>query len=390
MRPLFASLLVVTLVLPACAPVGSGPQLIISANENRLDLAYGAMKVFGDREPDSLTVLDLSCWPPKVTHIDGIANSVLGPPTNVAITPDQTLALVANSVIIDPADATKQIPGRTIHLIDLTTDPPAKIGEVTGGLQPSGISINPAGTLALVANRADGTVSVFAIEGKSVRLIESVQVGTETSEVSHVAISPDGRLALASKRMDNSVALMVIDGRTVTYDGHDMATGIKPYAVEISADGTVAIVANGGEGRGDFDTAAIIDLTCSPPRVVNHVSIGIGPEHLVMSPDGRLVAVALMNGSNLAADHPFRTEQGLVRLFRRRGTTLTLVDEQLVGAVPEGVAFTNDGRYLVVQNYVARTLGIFRVAGDKLHPTGHEVKLPGQPAAIRAPTRAAE
>ena len=48
MRPLLASLLVVTLALPACAPVGSGPQLIISANENRLDLAYGAMKVFGD------------------------------------------------------------------------------------------------------------------------------------------------------------------------------------------------------------------------------------------------------------------------------------------------------------------------------------------------------
>ena len=102
------------------------------------------------------------------------------------------------------------------------------------------------------------------------------------------------------------------------------------------------------------------------------------------------VAVALMNGSNLAAGHPFRTEQGMVRLFRRRGTRLTLVDEQLVGAVPEGVAFTNDGRYLVVQNYVARTLGIFRVAGDKLHPTGHVVELSGQPAAIRARTRTAE
>ena len=74
MKPLLASLLVVTLALPACAPVGSGPQLIISANENRLDLAYGAMKVFGDPAPDSLTVLDLSCLPPKVTHIDGIAN----------------------------------------------------------------------------------------------------------------------------------------------------------------------------------------------------------------------------------------------------------------------------------------------------------------------------
>ena len=35
------------------------------------------------------------------------------------------------------------------------------------GLGPAGISINRAGTVALVANRNDATVSIFAISGKT-------------------------------------------------------------------------------------------------------------------------------------------------------------------------------------------------------------------------------
>ena len=97
----------------------------------------------------------------------------------MAITPDQRLALVANSLVIDPNDKTKQIPGKTISIIDLTTDPPKKIGEVEAGAQPSGISITPDGDLALVANRAGGTVSVLSIAGREVKHLEEVKIGDE-------------------------------------------------------------------------------------------------------------------------------------------------------------------------------------------------------------------
>ena len=39
------------------------------------------------------------------------------------------------------------------------------------GLRAAGVSINRAGTLALVGNRAEGTVSVFTISGKTVTLV---------------------------------------------------------------------------------------------------------------------------------------------------------------------------------------------------------------------------
>jgi len=45
--------------------------------------------------------------------------SVVGPPLSVAITPDESLALVASSSKLDPADPTKLVPDDRITVIDL-------------------------------------------------------------------------------------------------------------------------------------------------------------------------------------------------------------------------------------------------------------------------------
>jgi DNA-binding beta-propeller fold protein YncE len=82
------------------------------------------------------------------------------------------------------------VPDNKIYVIDLTASPPVQIGTVEAGKQPSGMAINRAGTLALVANRADDSVSMLSIEGKSVKLVGTVSVanpsttprGTESSQ----------------------------------------------------------------------------------------------------------------------------------------------------------------------------------------------------------------
>ena len=63
-------------------------------------------------------------------------------------------------------------------------NPPTLIDTVTVGKQPSGMSINRAGTLALIANRADNSISVLRIAGKKVELIDTVAIG---EQVAHVA-----------------------------------------------------------------------------------------------------------------------------------------------------------------------------------------------------------
>ena len=84
-----------------------------------------------------------------------LINSITGPPVNLAITPDQHLALVANSLDwVKDGEDWKGIPDNKIFVIDLTASPPVQIATVEAGKQPSGMAINKAGTLALVASRA--------------------------------------------------------------------------------------------------------------------------------------------------------------------------------------------------------------------------------------------
>ena len=72
-------------------------QIVISGNENKIELTSGAPKVIKPNAPDSLSILDFSKFPPSVEHVTDVPNSVVGPPSNIAITPDRKLALIANS-----------------------------------------------------------------------------------------------------------------------------------------------------------------------------------------------------------------------------------------------------------------------------------------------------
>ena len=79
------------------------------------------------------------------------------------------------------------------------------------------MAIDPKGDLALVANRADGTISVLSIHGNEVLVADTVPIGAPADQVSAVAITPDGKHALATKPGANKVALLTIDGDKVSY-----------------------------------------------------------------------------------------------------------------------------------------------------------------------------
>ena len=70
----------------------------------------------------------------------------------------------------------------------------------------AGISVNRQGTLALVSNLVDGTVSVFTIQGKTVSPAGTVEVGGKAAGGGMVAITPDGKTALVSRSNDNKIS----------------------------------------------------------------------------------------------------------------------------------------------------------------------------------------
>ena len=65
---------------------------------------------------------------------------------------------------------------------------------------------------------------------------------------------------------------------------------------------------------------------------------------------------------------------------------MTRSNEVEVRGLPEGVVFSQDGRYVYVGNYNDRDVSILRVDGDQLVNTGKTLTLPGQPAAMRGKT----
>ena len=48
-----------------------------------------------------------------------VPNSVVGPPTNVAVSPKEDIVLVASAMQIDPSDPTKTIPDDKLTVIDI-------------------------------------------------------------------------------------------------------------------------------------------------------------------------------------------------------------------------------------------------------------------------------
>jgi DNA-binding beta-propeller fold protein YncE len=301
----------------------------------------------------------------------------------VAITPDEGLALVTAAMKIDPADPKKQIPDNRVSVIDLKASPPQVIATLEAGRGPAGLSINRQGNLALVANRAEGTVSIFTISGKTVAPAGMLKLGDDKTGVSHVAISPDGKTALVSRDGDDRISVLSIDGTKVEYTKRDLNAGLRPYGLDISSDGKYAAVANIGRGGGDADTVSLIDMAAKPPRVVDTITVGQTPEGLKISPDSKWIGVVVMNGSNKAKTSPFFTDAGKLVLLRPDGGRLVKVAEAPIGHWSQGVAFSPDGKVVLVGNMVEKNVQVLDWNGTTLKDSGHSIKLNGGSAAVR-------
>jgi len=316
-------------------------------------------------------------------------NSVVGPPTNLAITRDESVAIIANSMTAtQEGGAWKFVPDNKLHVIDLKANPPAMVATVEGGKQPSGLAINPRGDLVLVANRADNSISVFALNGKALSLVDTVAMG---EQVASVAITPDGTRALVTKFPGHKIAVLKIEGQKVTYDKYDMPVGLWPYNVDITPNGKLALTAdngNAGGSDGHIDTVSVIDLEASPPRVIDRVVVGDAPEGLAISPTGDIAVAILLNGSaGVPKSAWFANKSGKVAVLKIDGKRVTKIGEIEVGGLPEGVVFSPDGKYIYVGNYTTRDVSILKVDGGVVTDTGKRLSLPGQPASMRGRAR---
>ena len=242
-------------------------QIAISANDAKVKLVNGKVEVAKSPPADTVTFIDLGprrprCW---LRSISQTASSVR--PRTSQFRRRRTSRSVASSMQIDPADPTKQIPDDRLTVIDLSPLKPGLVsrlrtawvllqGRRTGTQGPHhaasgqgrpGVSFNKAGTLALVANRAEGTVSVFTVSGTTVTPAGKVTVGKQKSRPEPRRIRARRQTRARHPRARQRVVVLSVDGNKVDVTKREIAAACVPMAIDVAAKGEVAVVANIGD-----------------------------------------------------------------------------------------------------------------------------------------------
>jgi DNA-binding beta-propeller fold protein YncE len=375
--------LLLAAAITSALPAAARADVVLSSNDAHTVMdAQKTLVAPAEPGPDTVTVIDVKSYPPTIKATFAAPGSVVGPPGAIWISKDESWGIVTSATKADAearsdakSDAKSDArsganpggisPDDRVSVFDLTSNPPKVVQSLTAGLGATQVRVSPDGTLALIANRAEGTVSVFTVKDKRLTAAGKVDTANPKSLPSAV-VFVDDKTALLTRGGDNMVSVLHIDGTNVTIDPRPITTGVGPYTMDINATHTLAAVSNMGRGDGDEDTVSLIDLKSKPYRVVGTFGVPSGPEPMKFSPDGRYLAIGAQNGSTKPASHPFHHNNGLLGLYAVDGQTLRKVAQVAVGPWAEAAAFSRDGRTVLIQSMQDRTIEVFRWDGKTL------------------------
>ncbi|MBX5454793.1 MAG: beta-propeller fold lactonase family protein [Acidobacteriia bacterium] len=371
-----------------------GADFALSGNDNHTTVVDGKPRGLANPKPDNVSVIDLGQYPPRLLGTVEVPYSDIGPPTAIAVAPDGSFAIVSSSTRADAASPDGAVPDNRVSVLDLTVSPPKVIQQVQAGMGATTVRISPDGHLVLVANRNDGTLSIFTLAERHLTPAGTFSLGNPKSIPQGLVISKDGKTALVSRAGDHIVSLIHINGTTLSLDPRPITTGVTPDTMDIDATGRFVVVTNVGRGDGDVDTISLIDLSLSPPRTVDTVAVPSGPESAKFSPNGKYIAVSSINGSIKSPGNPFYHEHGILTIFALEhppanalttaGRMLRRVAQVPLGGWAQGIAFSRDGHIILGQNFREHSLAVFRFSNGQLE-RGPDLPMPGGPAAFATP-----
>lgn len=343
-------------------------QIAVAANDGK-QLRPGEAP--STRTPDYVSVIDLRDRRPKEIGSVRAPASMIGAPTAVAVARDASFALVTALQRVNAAGELEPI--GVVSVIDLATPSAPKVVqtlEVSPGA--GGITINRAGTLAMVSSNSDDTVAVFSIAGKRLTPAGKIQLpkGTRPTDV---VFAPDGRSALVVGQGAGKLIRLTVDGDKVAVGDLAVEVGVQPYGAVFSPDGRFVYNTNlGGRARpaGEtpppgprIGTVSAVDLATG---AVASVEVGQTPELVAMAPDGRHLAVVIHNGATGSPTAPGYNPFGLLKVLRLNGTQMTPVAEAQTSPWCQGAVFTPDGGSILLQCALTKEIEVYRFDGRAL------------------------
>jgi DNA-binding beta-propeller fold protein YncE len=121
------------------------------------------------------------------------------------------------------------------------------------------------------------------------------------------------------------------------------------------------------------DTATIVDLGASPPKVIGEVKAGASvvgvPQSVAIAPDESIALVTAANKKD-PADPKKTTADNKLAVIDLKASPPAVIQTVEVGAGPSGVSFSPDGKLVLVANRAGGTVSVLTVSGKTLTLSG--------------------
>lgn len=366
----------------ALALLGATPalhaQIAVSANDGK---AVPADAPDTPRTADSVTVLNIG-QRVNVLATLAVPATLVGPPGSVALTSDSRMAIVTAGQIVDGGGA--PVPGDLVTVIDLSRPAePRVVQTLHAGAGAAGVAINPAGTLALVANTGADSISVFAIDRRRLTPAGTVALDPKSRPVD--VLFESDHVADVVAQGSNKLLRLAVNGRQATLDGADIAVGAGPYSLAIDPRKHMAYVSHlggrtpGGPPGPKPGSVGIVDLAVG--RMVDQIDTGVTPEHVGLSPSGRFLEVTVNNGSTVPASSPAFHNHGMMTIYRVEGARLLPAAEVQTGRWCQGAVWSADERRVLLQCSLKKQIEVYGFDGRTLKPE-EPVVLDARPGGI--------
>jgi DNA-binding beta-propeller fold protein YncE len=346
------------------APVAAFADLAISGQDGKQIRAGDGLPMVPT--PDSVAVIAFSSSDaPRVIGMINVCSTQMGPPSALAVAPNYSFVLATCPQKFGPDN--KLVAANTVAVIGLDDPTKPKLLEtVEAGTGATGVFMNRKAAIALVTGVGDDTITLFTIKDR--HLTRGGQVKLEAkAEPRDVLIAPDGKFAYALRFGDGKVTKLSIKGDQLARVA-DFDVGTQPDGGSISADGRYLFVNDFGgapstpKGKG---ATALIDTRTG--KITDAMEVGALPEDVVQSPDGKYAAVVVGNGSATVRNAPnYNAVFGKLVIFRRDGGKLTHVTDGQIGHACQGVVWSEDGKRLLVQCSVERDIRTLDFDGKTL------------------------
>jgi len=342
------------------APVAASADLAVSGNDGKQVRAGDGLPM--KPTPDSVSVISFSSGAaPKVIGNVAACGTILGPPLAVAVAPDYGFALTTCPQKVG-ADG-KNVADNHVQVIGLDDPTKPKILQtVEAGAGATAVAISHKGDIALVTGVGDDSITLFTIKDRNLTQGSQVKLDAK-AEPRAVFIARDGKTAWALRFGDGKATKLAIKGSALSRVA-DYDVGVQPDGGALTADGRILIINDFGGVKDKTDKGATVMLDTRSGKLIDVQEVGALPEHVAISPDGKFAAIVVGNGSATVRNAKnYDSVFGKLVIFDIAKGKLEHVSDTQLGHACQGAVWTADGKRLLVQCSVERDIRTYDFDG---------------------------